>query len=45
VAKAVRRGDAAELNAAVCAAYDWTANATDEDLLKRLGDLNRARAG
>jgi hypothetical protein len=43
VAKAARGADAATLNAAVAAAYDWPADLDDEALLTHLGDLNRAR--
>jgi len=45
VARAARGTDAEQLNAAVAAAYGWPADLTDDDLLTRLGDLNRQRAG
>ena len=45
LARAARGTDAAALNAAVAAAYGWPADLPDADLLARLQDLNRARAG
>lgn len=45
VARAARSGDPAQLNAAVAAAYGWPADLSDDELLARLGDLNRSRAG
>lgn len=45
IARAIRGNDAENLNAAVAAAYGWPADLEDAELLKRLGELNRARAG
>ncbi len=45
VARAARGGDAEQLNAAVSAAYGWPADLADAELLARLSDLNRLRAG
>jgi hypothetical protein len=45
VARAARGADAGPLDAAVAAAYGWPAGLADDDLLERLGGLNRARAG
>jgi hypothetical protein len=44
IARAVRGTDPAALNAAVAAAYGWPADLADDELLARLGDLNRTRA-
>lgn len=43
VSRAARDGDVEALNAAVAGAYQWPVNLSDEELLARLGDLNRAR--
>jgi hypothetical protein len=45
VAIAVRAANPDQINAAVAAAYGWPADLTDDDLLLRLADLNRQRAG
>jgi len=45
IARAARGTDAEQLNAAVASAYGWPAGLADDELLLRLGDLNRARAG
>ena len=45
VARAARGSDAEQLNAAVSAAYDWPVDLTDDELLARLLELNRQRAG
>jgi type II restriction/modification system DNA methylase subunit YeeA len=34
-----------ELDAAVAAAYGWPADLSDDEILKRLFELNQARAG
>jgi hypothetical protein len=43
VARAARGDDAALLNAAVSAAYNWPASLADDELLARLSDLHRRR--
>jgi hypothetical protein len=43
VAQAARAGDADALNTAMAAAYGWPADLDDDNVLTRLGDLNRAR--
>jgi hypothetical protein len=45
IARAARGNDADQLNAAVCAAYGWPSDLTDAELLTRLQELNRQRAG
>ena len=45
VARAVRSPDAEALNAAVAATYGWPADLAADELLARLSDLNRTRAG
>lgn len=45
VARAAPGPDAEKLNTAVAAAYGWPADLPDDELLTRLGDLNRQRAG
>jgi hypothetical protein len=45
VARAARGTDAGQLNSAVSAAYGWPADLTDDELLVRLLELNRQRAG
>ncbi len=42
-ARAARGTDADALNIFVAAAYGWPADLTDDELLTRLGDLNRTR--
>ncbi len=44
IARAVRDANADALNAAVAAAYGWPADLKDDELVGRLGDLNRTRA-
>ena len=44
VARAARTGEAGQLNQAVAAAYGWSTDLTDDELLACLGDLNRTRA-
>ena len=44
IAKTARGGDSDQLNAAVAAAYGWPDGLDDDELLARLGDLNRSRA-
>jgi hypothetical protein len=44
IARAARGNDAAALNAAVHVAYGWPSSLDDDEILARLGDLNRTRA-
>ena len=45
VARAARGADTDQLTSAVAAAYGWPVDSTDDELLARLLELNRQRAG
>lgn len=45
VANAARGAESGRIDAAVTAAYGWPTDLTDDELLARLGGLNRQRAG